>query len=85
MVVVRPPDETYMLPPGLQEESFDTDARLGRVNLLSILFNTVSAVNREEETYRGADPGSFRTGYLRSTGPGGYFLGGDWRITIHNR
>ncbi len=49
MVVVRPHIESYILPPGLQEESFDVDTRLGRVNLLSILFNVVSAVNREKE------------------------------------
>ena len=49
MVVVRPPDESYILPPGLQEESFDVDTRPGRVNLLSILFTVVSTINRKNE------------------------------------
>jgi hypothetical protein len=49
MVVVRPPEGSYSLPPGLCEESFDVDTRLGRVNLLSVLFNVVSAVNRNIE------------------------------------
>ncbi|MDD1699761.1 MAG: hypothetical protein LUQ04_03090 [Methanoregula sp.] len=49
MVVVRPPGESYILPPGLQEESFDIDTRLGRVNLISILFSVVSTINRKNE------------------------------------
>ena len=49
MVVVRPPDKSYILPPGLQEDSFDADTHLGRVNLLSILFNVVSAINQKNE------------------------------------
>jgi hypothetical protein len=49
MVVVRPPFGSYILPPGLSEESFDADTRFGRVNLLSILFTTVSAINRTKE------------------------------------
>ena len=49
MVVVRPPLESYVLPPGLVEESFDVDTGLGRLNLLSLLFNVVSAVNRGNE------------------------------------
>jgi hypothetical protein len=49
MVVVRPPLKSYILPPGLLEESFDVDTGLGRLNLLSILFNVVSAINRGNE------------------------------------
>ncbi|HUW85371.1 MAG TPA: hypothetical protein VMV55_00700 [Methanoregula sp.] len=49
MVVVRPPNESYILPPGLGEESFDADTRPGRVNLLSILFTVVSTINRKNE------------------------------------
>ena len=49
MVVVRPPAGSYILPPGLQEESFDIDTRLGRVNLLSLLYKAVSAVNQKKE------------------------------------
>jgi len=45
MVVVRPPQGSYVLPPGLCEESFDAESRLGRVSLLAALFNVVSAVN----------------------------------------
>jgi len=48
MVVVRPPKGSCILPPGLCEESFDVDTFLGRANLLSVLFNAVSAVNREK-------------------------------------
>ena len=48
MVVVRPPHGSYLLPPGLCEESFDADTHLGRANLLTILFAAVSAVNEKK-------------------------------------
>jgi len=49
MVVVRPHAESYILSPGLSEESFDTDTRLGRVNLLTSLFNAVSTINQTKK------------------------------------
>lgn len=46
---MRPPAPSCLLPPGLMEESFDVDSSLGRINVLTILYNTVSAVNRNHE------------------------------------
>jgi hypothetical protein len=49
MVVVRPPEDSYILSPGLVEESFDVDTPLGRVNLLKILFDVVTSINSERK------------------------------------
>jgi hypothetical protein len=49
MVVVRPPDCSYILSPGLVEESFDVDTPLGRVNILTILFDVVTSINLERK------------------------------------
>lgn len=48
MTVIRPPEGSYLLPPGLSEESFDVDTRLGRANLLALLYGAVTSVNRQK-------------------------------------
>lgn len=48
MVVVRPPRGSYVLPPGLSEESFDVDTPSGRANLLLILYHAITSINQEK-------------------------------------